>query len=287
MPIAQPVFDDVEPWPDAKPAIAGPGHNKPPLEEIIPAEFRAKLLEEKPEFLTRFYAAIDAAARAVAEDDDTLAKCGDLVNLYRAQIAHINGTHKAVKEPYLQGGRLVDAEKNALIERVEAAKRKVEGIGNAYVAEREAKLKAERDRQAAEQRAAADKAAAAERARLQAERDAEAAALAATSDAERAKAAAAAEQARKEAEAAQEEAALAAAQTTTKAEPVRSDAGASVSGKQEWLSQVEDYTKAFKSVKDDPKVREAIDAAVKRLVKAGKRELVGVRIWPVVKGNYR
>ena len=40
-------------------------------------------------------------------------------------------------------------------------------------------------------------------------------------------------------------------------------------------------------MKDDPKVREAIDAAVKRLVKAGKRELVGVRIWPVAKANFR
>jgi hypothetical protein len=287
MPIAQPVFDDVEPWPEAKPAIASLGHNKPPLEELIPAEFRAKLLEDKPEFLTRLDAGIGAADRAQAVDDETLAKCGDLVNLYRAQIAHINATHKAVKDPYLQGGRLCDAEKNALIEKVETAKQQVERIGNAYVAEREAKLKAERDRIAAEERAAAQRAADAERARIEAERAAELATRKATNDAERQEAQARADAARAEADAAAENAALAAAQVTTKAEPVRSDAGASVSGKQEWTCATEDYLKAFKHVKDDPKVREAIDAAIKRLVRAGKRELVGVRIWPVSKATFR
>ena len=154
----KPIFDDVPAWPEPKAAPAPRDHNKPPLEELIPIEFREKLLDGKPEFLTRFDGAVDAADRAQATDDETLAKCGDLVKLYRAQIAHINDTHKAVKEPYLLGGRLVDAEKNALIERVETAKRKVEGIGNAYVAEREAKLKAERAKREAEEREAAEKA---------------------------------------------------------------------------------------------------------------------------------
>lgn len=282
MPIVEAAEDTVAEglWPDRH-------HNKPPLEEIIPLDFREKLLEERPDFLSRFDDAVAAADRAKAEDDETLGRCGDLVKLYRAQIAHINATHTAVKEPYLKGGRLVDHEKNALIEQVDAAKRKVEAVGNAFVAKREADLKAERDRLAAEERAAADRAAAAERARLDAQREADEAARRATNDEERAAAEQRAAVARREAEEAQQNAALAAAQTTTSNEPVRSDAGASVSGKQEWLSEVEDYPKAFKHVKDDPKVREAIDAAVKRLVKAGKRELVGVRIWPVAKANFR
>lgn len=287
MPIAETQFADVAPWPEAKPAIAGLHHNKPPLEELIPAEFRAKLLEDKPEFLTKFDAGLGAVDRVKVEDDESLARCGDLVNLYRAQIAHINATHKVVKEPYLTGGRLVDAERNALVEKAEAAKREVEAIGNEYVAKQAAIQKAERDRIAAEERAAAEAAAAAERQRIEAERQAAQAARAATNEVEREAAETAAAQARKEAEEAQQRAALAAAQVTTKAEPVRSDAGASVSSKQEWCSDVEDYLKAFKHVKDDPKVREAIDAAIKRLVRAGKRELVGVRIWPVAKGNYR
>lgn len=283
----QPIFNDVPAWPEAKPAVASMGHNKPPLEELIPVEFRAKLLEEKPEFLTRFDAAIEAAARAKAEDDESLAKCGDLVNLYRAQIKHITETHKAVKDPYLQGGRLVDAEKNALVERVEDAKRKVEAIGNAYVAKQDAIRKAEQAKREAEEREAAQRAAAAEQAARDAERQAELAKKQAATDEEREQALADAEEKRRAAEEEMQRASLAAAATTNKSEPVRSDAGASVSGKQEWTSKVEDYTKAFKAVKDDPKVQEAIDAAIKRLVRAGKREIAGCRIWPVAKANFR
>lgn len=287
MPIAQPMFDDVAPWPTQDNAPAPRDHNRPPLEELIPIEFREKLLEDKPEFLTRFDAAIDAADRAKAEDDESLAKCGDLVNLYRAQIKHISETHKAVKEPYLQGGRLVDAEKNALIERVEDAKRKVEGIGNAYVAERDARLKAEQAKREAEEREAAERARAADQAARDAERQAELAKKQAATDEEREQALAAADEARRAAEEEMQRASLAAAATVTKSEPVRSDAGASVSGKQEWTSKVEDYAKAFKAVKDDPKVQEAIDKAIQRLVKAGKREIPGCRIWPVAKANFR
>lgn len=287
MPIAQPMFDDVAPWPEAQPAPAPRDHNKPPLEELIPIEFREKLLDGKPEFLTRFDAAIDAAARAKAEDDESLAKCGDLVNLYRAQIKHISETHKAVKEPYLQGGRLVDAEKNTLIERVEDAKRKVEAIGNAYVAKQDAIRKAEQAKREAEEREAAQRAAAAEQAARDAERQAELAKKQAATDEEREQALADAEEKRRAAEEEMQRASLAAAATTNKSEPVRSDAGASVSGKQEWTSKVEDYAKAFKAVKDDPKVQEAIEKAIQRLVKAGKREIPGCRIWPVSKANFR
>ena len=72
-----------------------------------------------------------------------------------------------------------------------------------------------------------------------------------------------------------------------KAEPLRSDEGATVSGKQDWMSKVEDYEVAFMSVSDDEKVREAIDKAIQRRVKAGTRKIEGVRIWPVAKANFR
>ncbi|MGJ0236948.1 hypothetical protein ACQEPB_00305 [Novosphingobium fluoreni] len=283
----QPVFSDVPAWPDPKPAAAVFGHNKPPLEELIPAEFRTALLAEKPEFLTRMDDAVGAADRAVANDDETLGRCGDLVKLYRALLSHVAETHKAVKEPHLTAGRLVDAEKNALVERIETAKRKVEGIGNTYVAERTARENAERARREAEEREAADRALAAQRAADEAERSAKLAAENATSDAEREKAAEIAAAAQAEANEAIERAALAAAPASRNVEPVRSDAGAAVSSRQEHTSKVEDYAKAFKAVKDDPKVLEAIDKAVQRLVKAGKREIVGVRIWPVAKANFR
>lgn len=284
---SKPVFDDVKPWPEqAKPAGGGIGHNKPPLEEIIPEEFRAELLRERPDFLDKMEGFIGAADRAVATDDETLGKCGDLVKSYRACLSHINITHKTVKEPHLLAGRLVDAEKNALTEKVEAAKRKVEGIGDAFTAKRDAERRAEQERIAAEQRAAAERAAAAERERERAEAEARRALEQAASEDERRAAEQRAADAAAAAEEAMADAALAPAASAS-AEPVRSDAGATVSSKTEWQSQVTDYTVAFIAVEDNPKVREAIDKAVAGLVRAGKRELPGVRIWPVAKANFR
>lgn len=283
----KPVFDDVPAWPDKPaPAAAHIGHNKPPLEELIPVEFRAELLRERPDFLTRLNDAIEAADRAEAVDDETLGRCGDLVNLYRKCYQHITSTHKEVKQPYLDGGRLCDAEKNAMLEPLAAAKRKVEAIGNAFVAKRDAERRAAAEQAAAAERAAAEHAAAAERARQQAEQEAAAAVAAATSREEREAALDRAAEAAREAEEAQAAAALAPA-APGKAEPVRSDAGSAVSSKQEWQCAVEDFTKAHRAVKDDPKVREAIEAAIKRLVRAGKREIPGCRIWPVAKANFR
>lgn len=284
MPVKQAYAPASNDTPVAAPAIIG--HNKPPLEEIIPEEFRAELLRERPEFLDKLRDAVEAAGRAQAIDDETLGRCGDLVNVYRAILKHIDATHKAVKEPYLQGGRLVDAEKKTLTERVEDAKRKVEAIGNAFVAKRQAEQRAEQERIAAEQRAAAERAAAAERERERAEQEAIRAQQEAANAEERAAAEERARKAAEEAEAAMSSAALAPAAVATN-EPVRSDGGSTISGKQEWQSRVDDYTVAFMAVEDDDKVREAIDKAIARRVRAGARKIEGVTIYPVAKANFR
>ena len=262
------------------------GGNKPPLEELIPIEFRSALLADRSDFLTKVDALIDAASRAHADDDESLGRCGDLVNAYRKASQHVDATHKAVKEPYLLGGRLVDAEKNAIAARLADARAKVERIANAYVADREAKAKAERDRIAAEQRAAAERAMAAQREQMRAEAEAARAAREASNAQEREAAQALADKAARDAEEAAAAAALAPA-APERAEPVRSDEGATVSGKQEWQSQVTDYQVAIFAVIDNAKVQEAIDKAIAALVRAGKREIEGVRIWPVAKANFR
>ncbi|QZP06836.1 hypothetical protein [Caenibius sp. WL] len=269
-------------------APASMGHNRPPLDEQVKAEFREELLRDHPQFMDTYSALIAAAERATATDDETLGKCGDLVRRCRALITHINDTHKLVKQPYLDGGRAADAEKNALIVDVEAAKRTVEGVGNAFVAKRDAERRAEQERIAAEQRKAAEAAAAAEReaeraeqARIEAQRNA-------ANDEERRAAEEAADAAAIAAEEAMSAAALAPAAATTP-EPVRSDAGAVVSGKKEWKSEVTDYETAFiaADLANDENVRDAIDKAIARRVRAGTREIAGCRIWPVAKANFR
>jgi hypothetical protein len=285
MPITHQI-DDVKPLPGEAPASFDRLHNKPPLDEVIPLEFKEALLADEPDFMVVLDANVDAANRAYATDDTSLGKCGDLVKRYRALLSHVDATHKAVKAPYLQGGRLVDAERNTLAERIEAAKRQVENKANAFVAQRAAEQRAEQVRIAAEQRAAAEAAAQAERDRQAAEEANQRAIRDAANEEDRKAAQERADQARRDAEEAAAKAALAPA-AQTKAEPVRSDEGATVSGKTEWACEVEDFKVAFRAVADDPKVREAIEAAVKRLVRAGKREIKGCNIYPTSKANFR
>lgn len=268
------------------------GGNEPPLEDRIKSEFDDALLSQRPDFRKRYDDAIAAVDRANVTDDVTLGQAGDLDKILRACESHIADTHKIVKQPYLDSGRAVDAEKNRLTAKVSEAREKLKNVMNIFMADREAKRRAEQQRIEAEQRAAAEAAAAAERARIQAEEDAAAAARRAA-EAESQEEREAANAAAAEAAAAARRAEEAMAATTlapaapAKSEPVRSDAGASVSGRTVWNSHVEDYAKAFKAVKGDAKVREAIDAAIQRRVKAGDREIQGVKIWDTIQAVAR
>lgn len=254
------------------------GANEPPIEEQIAMEFREALLSERPDFLVRMESAVEAVDRAEVVDDETLGKAGDLAKILRACESYVAEVHKAVKEPHLARSRACDAEKNALTSKITVARSRLADVMNAFMAKREAERRAEEMRRAAEARAAAEAAAKAEREAREAELAAQRAMAEAANEAEREAAAGRAAEAQREAEQRMADAALAAA-PVGKAEPVRSDTGSTISGRTVWQSQVEDYAKAMKAVKSDPKVREAIDAAVQRLVKAGQREIPGTRIW--------
>ena len=254
------------------------GANEPPIEEQIAMEFREALLSERPDFMVRMESAVEAVGRAEVVDDETLGKAGDLAKILRACESYVAEVHKAVKEPHLARSRACDAEKNALTGKITVARSRLADVMNAFMAKREAERRAEEMRRAAEARAAAEAAAKAEREAREAELAAQRAMAEAANDAEREAAALRAAEAQREAEQRMADAALAAA-PVGKAEPVRSDTGSTISGRTVWQSEVEDYVKAMKAVKSDPKVREAIDAAVQRLVKAGQREIPGTRIW--------
>lgn len=268
---------------DPRTAIGG---NMPPIEERIGMEFREALLSERPEFINRMESAIAAVDRANVTDEETLGKAGDLEKILRACDGHISETHKAVKQPYLDGGRAADAEKNRLIAPISDARLKLKDRMNGFMAQREAERRAEQARIAAEQRAAQEAADRAAREAHEAEEAAQRAAAAATNDAEREAARIAATEAQAKAEEAIAAAPLAAA-APARAEPVRSDAGSTVSGKTVWNSEVEDFAKAFKAVRSNPKVQEAVATAIAGLVRAGTREIPGVRIWSTVQAVAR
>jgi hypothetical protein len=71
------------------------------------------------------------------------------------------------------------------------------------------------------------------------------------------------------------------------AQPIKSDFGTTVSGQKVWECEVEDYLVAFMSVSDNEKVREAIDKAIKGMVRGGMRKIEGVRIFQALKASNR
>lgn len=254
------VFSDVPEWPEPKAAPATASapaprdHNRPPPEEVIPLEFREVLLRERPDFLALVDAncGVPAAGdvpgiegaidRAKCEDAATYERCGKLANTLRLMEKHVDETHREVKAPYLLGGRLVDGERNALVGRIGVARSKVTQLMEVYLAEERRK---ERERLAAE---------AAERRRLE-------------------------ELAREQNIAPEIVAPALVAEPPRKAEPVRTD-GATISAGTEWIAVIDDYAKAFKLVKADAAVRDAIDKAIQRQVKAAKGQITipGVRV---------
>jgi hypothetical protein len=236
------VFDDVAPWPERPlPADATIGHNKPPIEDDVRAQFREALLDERPDFLTRVDQIEGSAGRVTVTNEDELGRAGDLVKMIRAATTYVEGVHKAVKAPYLAAGRTCDLERKVLVERLEEAKRVTERPMNAYVAAREAERRA------------------AEEALRKAEREAAEAAAASAAPAPVVDA------------------------PPPPAEPTRSDGGTTISTRQVWHAEIEDFTVAFIHVEDDPRVREAVQKAIDARVRAGVRKLDGVRIYSTTK----
>ena len=235
-------FTDVPAWPEQAPvADAGPGHNNPPLEDRIKAEFEDALTKDRPDFMVKFADILGANERIKpVENDDQLANLGTLKKIIRAAIQHIDAVHKTVKEPWLAGSRAVDSEKKRLADQLAPMVANLDNHMNRYVAQREADRRAEQAQIEAEELARA-----------------------------------------REAERSWVEDAVPVASKTegTMERIVRSDEGASVSSRAVWKSRVQDVDKAFAAVKDDPKVIEAIEAAVARRVRAGSRKIDGCMIW--------
>jgi len=239
------------------------GNNEPPMEERIPLDFREALIDLEADFfkvLETYVGVTDAETGehkngqvdiAKCTNDTQLGKCGEVVNTLRKLGQRVEAAHKQVKEPYLLGGRLVDAERRALMSRIEEGGNRVNGLMKTYgddkrEKERLAQLKADEDRRKLEELARENGI----------------------------------------------EAVLPPPEpVVAKTEPVRSLGGATVSIGTEWKSQVEDYAKAFKHVSTNAKVREAIDAAIKSMVKATKgnngKPLAGVRVWEDTKVGAR
>lgn len=235
------------------------GGNAPPPEEQVRVDFHEGMLAKHSTYEQRVADLLAAAERAVVNDQDSAGKAGDLIKSINAMGKAVDEVHSTVKKPYFEAGKVVDGLKNALANRLQSAKRIAADKQTEFLREEEAKREAARREAAAVAHAEAERAAEAERQRLAAENAGDLEALA-------------------------EVEVVAAPAVVPKApEPIRSaDTGTVVSGRKEWQSQVLDYEVAAIQVLDDDKVKEAIDACVKRRVRAGIRNIEGVRIWQAV-----
>lgn len=265
MPITKPAIAEPEaPLPGENPVSAGIGHNQPPPEEQVKIDFREGMIEKHPQFEQRIADLRAGADRAVVDTAEKAALAGDLVKQIRAMEGAVNDTHKTVKQPYLDAGRVADAEKNRLLADLTEAKNIITAKQTEFLRVEEAKREAARRAEEARARAEAEAAAEAERQRAAAEGQGDVAAMEAVE-------------------------AVAAPVVIAKAsEPIRSaDTGVIVSGRKEWQSQVNDYTLAVIEVLDDEGVRQAVEKAVARRVKAGVRQIAGVHIWQATKAVTR
>ncbi|KQX18380.1 MULTISPECIES: hypothetical protein [unclassified Sphingomonas] len=263
-------FDDVKPWPTkpAAPQAAGSvqGHNRPPLDIEARAAFD-EVLDQRDGFRDRVKNLIAASDRAVATDEVTAGKCGDLVKQIRAAQKVVDDAHTTTKAPYLAAGRAVDAAKNEQAGPLSAAKAKVEAKQAAFLREEDRRRQAE-----------ARRAREAEEARRREEWERQKAAAEASSTETEAVSVTPFEPAPPPPPAIEPE-----------REIIRGDFGAAVSGTKVWLSQVTDYEVAFiaAGLAKNEKVREAIDKAVANQVRGGVREIEGVRVWSDIKASNR
>jgi len=314
-------FDDVKPWParPAAPQAAGSvqGHNRPPLDVEARAAFD-EVLDQREGFRQRVVDLIAASDRAVATDETTAGKCGELVKQIRAAGKVIEDAHATTKAPYLAAGRAVDAAKNEQIAGLDAAKKKVEGKQTVFLREQEAIRQAEarraREAEQARQQEARDRASASGLTCQEASPLSGATYIACGRPAERSIyltrdaraynmcASCADHNVRNRGgtdvgEATKDNPPIVADEPDLPPLPaveperdiIRGDFGAAVSGQKIWLSQVTDYEVAFIAggLAKNEKVREAIDKAIANQVRGGVREIEGVRVWSDIKASNR
>ena len=104
----KPIFDDVADWP-AQSGPAPAGHNRPPMEELIPAEFRRDLLsgnfaalaliadwwEESGRYVNAMFCR--AALANIRGEANVSYQCGNTVYIQNTQ--HVTPKNKPVSKP--------------------------------------------------------------------------------------------------------------------------------------------------------------------------------------------
>ena len=227
------------------------GHN---LRDPLDAEIAATLALFKSDFDERG----PEIARCQVTNDDEAGRATALAGII-ADIADAAEKKRVeMKDPYLKGGKKIDASFGILTDALKVAKMRVVGMIQGYRDELKRKAETERLRLEVEARA---------------KEEAARAAAAAGNLVQAAKL-------EQQAENASASALVAAVAPT---QPIRSAYGQTASGRKEWEFAVTDRKLLPASILQHPKVHEAQDAVIRALVRGGTREIAGVRIYSVDK----
>jgi len=241
------------------------GHNLPPLADL--------LVEETEALKDRAAELAAAVGRAHVSDDDTAGKAVMLAKMITTHRADIDKARVVRKEPFLEGGRTVDAHFkgiDGLLAQVDGKGKVIGGplaallkMLDDYRAKKEAEAAAERRRLQDEARKQQEAAEEAERARQEA------------LQAGNAQAAMDAEVKALQAQAATETLATQAA--ATQAQTIDSGVGAKAFGRKTYRAEITDLKAALKHAisVDKAAIEAAVQGVYDRQVRAGVRELPG------------
>lgn len=246
-------------------AVIG-GNNPPPLAAIL-EEKSAGIRDEvaKLASMANRWPKTEAGALMKIETEEDLEAAADLVKSARTIAKRATEMRVAEKQPFLDGGREVDAFFGAITARLDRIGGAFQALANTFANERAAAERRRREDEAKRLREEEDRARAA----------AEAAKRPATVEKRTAEADAAAELAA-DAEA------FAAAPVTDLVTPTVSSAGVKAAAKTEWTFEITDPATIDLEPLRYLIKRDAIDNAVKQFVKNGGRQLRGVRIFEKV-----
>jgi hypothetical protein len=251
-------------------AVAQLGHNLPPEDAPSQAEIiRERLTEENADLLRRKTELVAGLERVPAEIDDASAtKAADFIKQLTATAKDADARRVAAKEPYLAGGRAIDGFFSPIKDGLLLVKKKVEDRLTIYQrakAAEERRRREEAERLAREEAERAAKEAAERAAAMASEQDLDVAV-----EAERA-----ANQARADALQRQKEAEAKAADLHR----TRGDLGAVASLRTTWDFEVLDiHAIPLETIRPYLPIA-AVEQAIRGYVKAGGRELPGVRIY--------
>ncbi len=249
------------------------GGNNPPYDVLLD-----RLQNDHQDITTR-RAELESAFERMPDcvDDESAGKIGDFIKQLSACFKDAEARRVMEKEPFLENGRRVDGFFKSITEKMDEIKRKANAPLTSYL-----RAKEEEARRVLQEKAAAER-----KAQLEAEQAAQAAWDAAQTDDDI------------NAAAAQETIAIAAADTTAKAEKSASQVAANLSGTRSHeagslssLRTTWEFRDLNRAAIDLEMLRphlqeKAIESAVRSFIKAGGRELNGVVIFEDKQGVVR